>query len=129
MTDIMLGRKPPPRARLGFRFAVFGLVIVLVIGLLTTRLFYLQVVQGGYYAGLSQENQHAEIPLRSARGLVYDRAGRQLAINIPSYVVKIRPADLPFAQRDEVVNRLSTLLQIPGSDIVQAIDRYANQSF
>jgi penicillin-binding protein 2 len=129
MTDIMLGRKPPPRARLGFRFAVFGLVIVLVIGLLTTRLFYLQVVQGGYYAGLSQENQHALIPLRSARGLVYDRAGRQLAINIPSYVVKLRPADLPFAERDAVVNRLSTLLQIPASDILQSIDRYANQSF
>ena len=75
---------------------MFGLVVVLVVGLLTTRLFYLQVVQGGYYAGLSQENQHSLVPLRSARGLIYDRAGRQLAINIPSYVVRIRPADLPF---------------------------------
>ncbi len=129
MTDFMLGRKPPPRTRLGFRFAVFGLVIVLVIGLLTTRLFYLQIVQGGYYAGLAQENGRALLPLRSARGLIYDRAGRQLAINIPSFVVRIRPADLPFNERDEVVRRLSALLEIPESDIVQAIDRYANQSF
>src|SRR5262245_39442142 len=129
MTDIMLGRTPPPRSRLGLRFSVFGLVVVLVIGLLTTRLFYLQVVQGGYYAGLADENQHQIIPLTSPRGLVYDRAGRQLAINVPSYVVKIRPADLPFTQRDAVVGRLSTLLQIPASDIVQDIDRYANQSF
>src|ERR687893_729673 len=103
MTDLVLGRKPPPRSRLGFRFAVFGLVVVLVVGLLTTRLFYLQVVQGGYYAGLSQENKTAVIPLRSARGLIYDRAGRQLAINIPSYVGRVRPADLPFTQRDQVV--------------------------
>jgi len=129
MTDMMLGRKPPPRSRLGFRFAVFGLVIVLVIGLLTTRLFYLQVVQGGYYAGLSQENRRTLLPLRSARGLVYDRAGRQLAINIPSYVVRIRPADLPFAERDAVVSRLSTLLEVPESQILESIDRYANQSF
>ncbi|MEX2547472.1 MAG: hypothetical protein WD830_06730, partial [Chloroflexota bacterium] len=129
MTDLMLGRKPPPRTRLGFRFAVFGLVVVLVVGLLTTRLFYLQVDQGGYYAGLAQENGRALLPLRSARGLIYDRAGRQLAINIPSFVVRIRPADLPFTERDAVVRRLSALLEIPESDIVQAIDRYANQSF
>jgi len=129
MTDMMLGRKPPPRTRLGFRFAVFGLVVVLVVGLLTTRLFYLQVVQGGYYAGLSLDNRHTLLPLRSARGLIYDRAGRQLAINIPSYVVRVRPADLPFAQRDATIARLSVLLGIPQSEIVEAIDRYANQSF
>jgi penicillin-binding protein 2 len=129
MDDFSLSRKPPPRTRLGFRFAVFGLVVVMVVGLLTTRLFYLQVVQGGYYAGLAQENQRTLLPLRSARGLIYDRAGRQLAINIPSYVVRIRPADLPFTQRDQVVNRLSQLLELPVSDLIQSIDRYANQSF
>ena len=65
----MLGSKPPPRTRLGFRFAVFALIVVMVVGLLTTRLFYLQVIQGGYYAGLSEENQHATIPLPGGQGL------------------------------------------------------------
>ncbi|MEO6350624.1 MAG: penicillin-binding protein 2 [Candidatus Limnocylindrales bacterium] len=129
MTDIVLGHRPPPRSRLSVRFAVFGLIVVIVVGLLTTRLFYLQVVQGGYYAGLSKENRLATVPLRSTRGLIYDRAGRQLAINIPSYVVRIRPADLPLTQRDAVVERLETLLHIPRSQIISTIDRYANQSF
>ena len=53
MTDYMLGQPEPPRARLGARFGVFGLVVVLVVGLLSTRLFYLQVVNGGYYIGLA----------------------------------------------------------------------------
>ena len=126
---MILGRRPPPRTQLGVRFAVFGLVVVLVVGLLTTRLFYLQVVQGGYYAGLSQANELSQVPLRSARGLIYDRAGRRLAINIPSYVVRIRPADLPFTQRDQVTARLSTLLVLPQAEIIEAIDRYASQSF
>jgi penicillin-binding protein 2 len=129
VTEIVLGRRPPPRSRLGVRFAVFGLIVVIVVGLLTTRLFYLQVVQGGYYAGLSKENRLATVPLRSTRGLIYDRAGRQLAINIPSYVVRIRPADLPLTQRDAVVERLENLLHIPRSQIISTIDRYANQSF
>jgi penicillin-binding protein 2 len=114
---------------LGARFAVFALVVVLVIGLLATRLFYLQVVNGGYFAGLAQNAGTTDQPITAARGLIYDRAGRPLAINVPSYVVRVRPGDLPFGQRDGVVGRLSALLNVPTSDIIQALDRNANQRF
>ncbi|HUE87830.1 MAG TPA: hypothetical protein VMO26_17295, partial [Vicinamibacterales bacterium] len=129
MTGYVLGQPEPPRARLGVRFGIFGLVIVMVVGLLSTRLFYLQVVQGGYYSGLAQENRSAVQPLRSARGLIYDRLGRPLAINIPSYVVVVRPADLPFPDRDAVVGRLSTLLDIPRPEIIETIDQRAGNRF
>jgi len=129
MNDYVLGQPESPRVGLGARFAVFGLVIAIVVGLLTTRLFYLQVVQGGYYAGLAEDNRQQTQPIRSARGLIYDRAGRPLAINIPSYVVRIRPADLPFGERDAVVERLSSLLDVPATDIIEAIDRYASLRF
>jgi len=129
MKDYILGQPEPPRARLGVRFAVFALIIVLVVGLLTTRLFYLQVVSGGYFAGLAQDAQNATQPIAAARGLVYDRAGRPVAINVPSYVVRIRPGDLPFTDRDSVVARLSTLLNVSSSDMIQALDRNANQRF
>jgi penicillin-binding protein 2 len=129
VTDYILGQPEPPRTRLGVRFAVFGLVIVLVVGLLTTRLFYLQVVSGGYYAGLSQDALGTTQPLSAARGLIYDRAGRPVAINVPSYVVRVRPGDLPFTDRDAVVSRLSTLLNVPTSDIIQALDRNASQRY
>ncbi len=129
MTDFVLGQPDPPRSRLGARFAAVGLVVVLVVCLLTTRLFYLQVMQGGYFAGLSEDSQSASVPLAAARGLIYDRNGRPLAINVPSYVVRIRPADLPFPDRDAVVGELSTLLDIPSSQIIQLLDSYANRQF
>jgi penicillin-binding protein 2 len=129
MTDYVLGQPEPPRSRLGVRFGVFGLVIVLVVGVLTTRLFYLQVVNGGYYAGLAEQARTTEQPIRAARGVIYDRAGRPVAINIPSYVVRIRPGDLPFSERDVVVARLSGLLSVPPSDIIQALDRNASRRF
>ena len=129
MTDFVLGQPEPPRSRLGARFAAVGLVVVLVVCLLTTRLFYLQVMQGGYFAGLSEDSQSASVPLAAARGLIYDRNGRPLAINVPSYVVRIRPADLPFPDRDAVVGELSTLLDIPASQIIQLLDGYANRQF
>jgi penicillin-binding protein 2 len=129
MTDIVLGRAPPPRSRLMLRFGVFGLVMVLVVGVLATRLFYLQVAQGGYYAGLSRDNIVSFQPLRSTRGLIYDRAGRPLVTNIPSYIVRIRPIDLPASRRDAVVDRLAELLEVPRSEILQTIDRNASLLF
>jgi penicillin-binding protein 2 len=129
MTDLMLGQPEPPRSRLGARFAAVGLIVVLVVCLLTTRLFYLQVMQGGYFAGLAEANQSTTVALPAARGLIYDSQGRPLAINVPSYVVRIRPADLPFPDRDAVVGELSTLLSIPSSQIIQQLDSYANRQF
>ena len=129
MTDYVLGQPEPPRSRLGVRFGVFGLVVVLVVGLLATRLFYLQVVNGGYYAGLAEAQRNEQLPIRAARGLIYDRAGRPVAINVPSYVVRIRPGDLPFGQRDAVVARLSTLLGVPATEIIESLDRYASLRF
>lgn len=129
MTDLVLGHPEPPRSRLGARFAAIGLVVVLVVGLLTTRLFYLQVIQGGYFAGLADESQSATVPLPAARGLIYDSQGRPLAINVPSNVVRIRPADLPFPDRDAVVSELSTLLKIPQSKIIEDLDSFANRQF
>ena len=129
MADYVLGRPEPPQHRLGVRFGVFGLIVVLVVGALTTRLFYMQGVQGGYYSDLADANQRRTLPIKSARGIIYDRAGRELAINIPSYVVFIRPADMPFSQRDAVADRLGTLLNIDPAEIIAAVDKYASQRF
>jgi penicillin-binding protein 2 len=65
----------------------------------------------------------------SVRGLVYDRAGRQLATNVASYVVTVTPADLPFPERDRVVDRLAELLAIPNAEIIEALDRNAGLRF
>ncbi|HVM29967.1 MAG TPA: penicillin-binding protein 2 [Candidatus Limnocylindrales bacterium] len=116
---------PPPRQRLLFRFGVFGLCLVLVLGVLTTRLFTLQIAGGGPSGGRASEARLTLQPIRSPRGLIYDRAGRLLAFNVPSYVVRVRPADLPLPQRPEVVGRLSALLDMPQQQIIEALDRNA----
>jgi penicillin-binding protein 2 len=129
VADYILGRPEPPQNRLGVRFGVFGLIVVLVIGALSTRLFYMQGVQGSYYSDLADANQHRTLPIKSARGIIYDREGRELAINIPSYVVYIRPADLPYTQLDAVANELGSLLDIDPAEIIAAVDKYASQRF
>jgi penicillin-binding protein 2 len=111
-----------PATRPGMRFLVFGLAAILAIGGLTTRLFYLQIVSGGQFAALSETERTAFQAIPSSRGLIFDRTGQALVTNVPTYVVKIRPVDLPEERRDEVVARLAALLNMDAADINAAID-------
>jgi penicillin-binding protein 2 len=104
------------------RFLVFGLAIIISIGGLSARLFYLQVVNGGQFAALSEGNRTALEAIPSTRGLIYDRSGAVLVTNVPTFAVKVRPADLPEDRRDEVVARISALTGVPQVDINTAID-------
>lgn len=120
MNAYLEGRRP--YARPLSRFLVFGLAIIVSVGALSARLFYLQIVSGGDFATLAEGNRTVLQAIPSSRGLIYDRDGKELVTNVPTYSVKIRPADLPEERRDEVVARLSALVGTPVSDINAAID-------
>jgi penicillin-binding protein 2 len=119
----------PDRDRRLARFIAFALVIVLAIGTLTTRLFYLQIVSGNHYQALAETNRTVLQAVPSTRGLIYDRTGRALVTNVPSYTVKIRPADLPQSQRPGVVQRLAGLLNMDPADINESIDSNPGSRF
>ena len=38
------------------------------------------------------------MPIRASRGLIFDREGRPIAVNTPSWTLYGRPADLPAAE-------------------------------
>jgi len=129
MSGIVLGQPDPPRSRLSYRFAIFGLIVILAVGGLTTRLFYLQIGRGGYYSSVTGQNRLTLQSIPAVRGLIYDRAGRLLATNVASYVITVTPADLPFPERDRVVDRLSQLLGVAREQIIEALDRNAGLRF
>ena len=104
------------------RFVAFGLAVIIAVGALTARLFYLQIVKGTEYTALADTNQVVLAAIPSSRGLIYDRSGRPLVANIPSFTVKIRPADLPFDRRPGVIARLAALLGMDPADITSEID-------
>lgn len=115
------GDRPVADRRI-LRFAAFGLAVIIGVSGLTMRLFYLQVTHVDEYVQQAAANSTVEQAIPSTRGLIYDRAGRPLVVNEPSYAIKIRPADLPDARRDPVVAQLATLLKMDQGDINSAID-------
>jgi penicillin-binding protein 2 len=127
--NVYLDPKAAPATRRLSRFLVFGLAVIVGMGALTARLFYLQVVNGSQYVALSTSQRTTLDPIPAPRGVIYDRAGRLLVTNVPTYAVKIRPADLPNSRRDEVVARLAALLGIGPAEIHEAIDGNPGSAF
>jgi penicillin-binding protein 2 len=123
-----LDNRPQPMRRPG-RFIAFGLVTLIAVGGLTARLFFIQIVDGGRFATLSARNRTVEEAIRAPRGLIYDRAGRTLVTNVPTFAVKVRPADLPQSLRPLVVERLAALLDMGIAEINEAIDSNPGSNF
>jgi len=123
-----LDDRPKPIRSLS-RFLTFALIVILAVSGLTARLFYLQIVDGGRLATLATKNRTTLDPVVSPRGLIYDRNGRTLVTNVATFVVKLRPADLPIEQRPVVVDRLAALLNTTAADINATIDGNPGSTF
>ena len=90
-----------------------------VITLLTTgliiRLIYLQIVGHEHYSLLAKDNSIKIVPLVPTRGMIYDRNGKVLAENTPSYSLELIPEQI--RNMDETLLALQTLLAIPADKI------------
>ena len=117
------------RDRRPIRFVAFGLVMLLVFSSLTLRLGYLQITNGRTYAAKAEANRTVTVSIPAPRGLIYDRQGRLLVGNVPSYTVDITPADLPYNQRDAVSAQLGSLLNMQPSDILAIVDSATGSRF
>ncbi|HET7026804.1 MAG TPA: penicillin-binding protein 2 [Candidatus Limnocylindrales bacterium] len=126
--SVLTGDTPLPDKR-PLRFVTFALVAVLGFSGLTARLVYLQVAQGHQYTALSATNRSVTQAVPAPRGLIYDRKGKLLVTNVPSFAVKVRPADLSFDDRDRVVAQLASLLQMDSADVNIAIDSNPGSRF
>jgi penicillin-binding protein 2 len=109
---------------------IFKTLVVAGFAVLAFQSWQLQIVQGEQYIARADRNRFRLVSVDAPRGIIYDRAGRLLAGNVPSFTVSIVPADLPEEQEDYVFQRLSKILQIPvtshdrGTQKDPSIDRH-----
>lgn len=93
--------------------------VFILLGVLTLRLFVMQIINGSYYEGLSRNNRIRIIPVPAPRGKIFDRDSVVLADNRPAFNVMVLPEDI--SNPKDISMRLAPLLDKPFSDILQAI--------
>ena len=97
--------------------AAFVLVMIL---LLFVRYYYLQVIQYRTYATLSESNRVHLDAIAPPRGYIYDRKGRLLADNRPSFSLTIAGTQLTdVVSVDAMVRQLAPIIQMTPDEIRQ----------
>lgn len=86
-------------------------LVVLLSGCLVARLVYLQIVQHEVFTTRSESNRVRVEPLPPTRGLIYDRNGRLLAENRPTYNLTIVPERVD--DLDATLDLLVDILDLP----------------
>lgn len=102
------------RALVGFVASLLGVLV------LAGWYFRLQVVHHALYSTRSEANRIKARPIIPARGLIYDRAGRLLADNVPAYRLELVP--------EQVADIPATLQALAGVIALSADDRERFQS-
>jgi penicillin-binding protein 2 len=73
----------------------FGLLVLLMFGILSLQLARMQLVNGDSYEARAETNRLRQETTLPPRGLIYDRNGTPLVENVPSYAAAIVAADIP----------------------------------
>jgi len=114
----------PVNAKIKRRAVALALVISLVFGGYSLRLFQIQIVEGAYYRDQITQNITLVTPLKASRGEILDRSMRPMAINRTSYQVIIDGNFYPYnpyrrsetlcAKQNEIILGLTKLLADAG---------------
>jgi cell division protein FtsI (penicillin-binding protein 3) len=93
------------------RLYLLGSMLLLWCVAICGRLVYLQIFCYGTFAKQAEHQQQREIPLSAKRGVIYDRAGHELAMSVlvdSAFAVPTEVKDLPTA--------VSLITRITGED-------------
>ena len=76
-------------------FLAASILIVVAFSLIFSRLWYLQILKGEYFKGLSENNRIRIQEIAAPRGTLFDRNGVPLVDSFPSFDVSIYRQDVP----------------------------------
>jgi penicillin-binding protein 2 len=107
-----------------YQSVVIMLVITIVLlGIMGSRLAYLQLVQGDRNRQLAENNRIRLIPKQPERGRLLDRKGRTLAGSRISYSVFVWPLAQKEAEWPQTVKRLAQILKLPEDSIKKRLQQ------
>jgi len=75
------------------RLRLIQALILVLLAVLTVRLYVLQIVNGLHYAGIAENQRIRLLPIPAPRGRIFDRNGRVLVDSRPIYSIILSRED------------------------------------
>jgi len=101
------------KRRIVFIFFAFFVIYVGLLG----RLTFIQIINSTEYQQKALEQWTRDIPIKSKRGIIYDRNLKKLAVSATAYEVYVRPAMIK--DKEAVITALSEVLGIDKDTVAQ----------
>src|ERR1041385_1056092 len=102
-------------------------VIVLLLAILSVRLYVLQVVNGGKYAEIAENQRIRWLPIPAPRGVIFDRDGNVIVDSRPIYSVILSREDTKSIDRNSLVQPLAQGLDIDPQILHERFDQVKSQ--
>nr|WP_314779810.1 penicillin-binding protein 2 [uncultured Treponema sp.] len=116
--------------RLNSRLRLFSIFVFFILIAYTYKLFSMQIIHGDQFKQKSQNISKRTTLIPAQRGEIFDReANTPMVLNIDSFAVDIVPGEVPRQEFDTVINRLSSILQIPVSQIEKKLPVSVRRDF
>ena len=118
----MISGRSISRSQLRSRFLWCVVIAGVAFGALLLRLAWLQVLQGGRYRYLSENNRIRLERLTGPRGMIFDRTGDIFADVRASFDALLIPAEVPADGAEALAAQLSQTLSMPVAAIRLVVD-------
>lgn len=91
--------------------------------ILVFRIWMLQIARGDYYNSIAEGNRIRIHYIKPRRGVIFDRGGKQLAVNAPSFSLKIIQSDLPKenGEKEKFLREIASLAEKSYDDICRLL--------
>mgnify|MGYP001133519638 CR=1 FL=1 len=108
------------------RYKLFYGLLAFTIILFTSRLWYLQIIQGTELRTFSEKNRIKEVKIMSPRGQMLDREGRILVENHPGFEAVLNPQYLDSIE--ETSKKVGPIIGMEPERVVQRVQRNRRQN-
>jgi penicillin-binding protein 2 len=108
------------------RLKTLTLFVLIVVGVLFVRLWFLQIISGAQYRKKSESNRIDLRDILPVRGMVFDRNGELLVDNRASFAVGVIPEDIK--NLDGLIDDSSRLIDIDGLSAKKKINEGLRQN-
>jgi penicillin-binding protein 2 len=105
-------------------FLRFLIIFFILIFFLFLKTFQLQIIEGKKYSQLSKENRQRTYLILPKRGVIYDKNGKQLVFNQPSFDLILDKRDLKKGkkEREEILKKISQIIKKDFSQLKKEIE-------
>ena len=107
------------------RFSLASVLILVVLGVLLIRIWYLQVYRGEFYLQMSENNRVRRMEISAPRGMIFDRQGKLILGNRPFYDLVFTPQYV--RDEEKTLKVIANLLHLSFAELQTEVRRVRGQ--